>query len=84
MMICATFLITGCSWFQSDPVEVSDDALFCDVERPRRFTQEELDWRSANAPANLRLDFSTNLTWDEECVDQGDTVTGTTSTTSGS
>jgi hypothetical protein len=40
-------------------------ALFCDVEEPRRFTQEELDWRSQNAPWNLKKDFLTNLTWEE-------------------
>jgi hypothetical protein len=51
---------------------VSDEALFCDVEEPRRFTQAELDWRAANAPANLRRDFKTNTTWDRECVEGGD------------
>lgn len=66
-MVCATFLITGCG---TDEVPaVVEAALFCDVEEPRRFTQEELDWRAENAPANLRRDFKTNLTWDRECTE---------------
>jgi hypothetical protein len=43
------------------------EAAFCDVEEPRRFSQEELDWRSAHAPWNVRRDFKTNETWDREC-----------------
>jgi len=58
------FLIIGCV---QPEIEVADDALFCDVEEPRRFTQDELDWRAANAPWNLRRDFKTNTTWDREC-----------------
>ena len=58
-------LIAGCD---QKEIEVVDDALFCDVEEPRRFTQEELDWRAANAPWNLRRDFKTNTTWDRECL----------------
>jgi hypothetical protein len=46
---------------------VIEKPLFCDVEEPRRFSQEELDWRAAHAPWNLRRDFKTNLTWDREC-----------------
>jgi len=38
------------------------------VEEPRRFSQEELDWRAENAPWNLRRDHKTNTTWDRECV----------------
>jgi hypothetical protein len=69
-MICGLFLTTGCSPSEPDikilaPVE----ALFCDVEEPRRFSQEELDWRSSNAPWNLRRDFKTNTAWErEECA----------------
>ena len=63
MMICAMSLITGCA----PKVVASDDALFCDVEEPRKFTQAELDWRAANAPTNLRKDFKTNLSWEREC-----------------
>ena len=69
MTTCAVFLLTGCAWlFPDPPIVVEDDALFCDIEEPRRFTQEELDWRAINAPWNLRRDYSTNLAWDEECV----------------
>jgi hypothetical protein len=50
MLILPMFLITGCA---PDPIMVPGDAAdFCDVEEPRRFTQEELDWRAANAPAS--------------------------------
>jgi hypothetical protein len=56
------FLITGCS----PKVVASKEALFCDVEEKRKFTQEELDWRAANAPWNLRKDFKTNKTWERE------------------
>lgn len=64
-MLCVLSLITGCSPREA---EVSQEPLFCDVEEPRRFTQAELDWRAANAPANLRRDFKTNTTWDRECA----------------
>lgn len=65
-MTCVMFLITGCTPAPVDPV--IEEALFCDVEEPRRFTQAELDWRAANAPWNLRRDFKTNATWDRECA----------------
>ena len=64
--ICLTFLLSGCSRPQ---VVQSDAALFCDVEEPRRFTQEELNWRAANAAWNLRRDYKTNTTWDRECAE---------------
>ena len=63
--ICATFLLAGC-FPQIEPV--SEGPLFCDIEQPRRFTQTELDWRAAHAPANLRADFKTNAAWDRECA----------------
>lgn len=60
-------LTTGCS--RTDPIPPPVDAAqFCDVEEPRRFSQEELDWRSEHAPWNLRRDFKTNTTWDRECA----------------
>ena len=62
------FLTSGCGLF-SPEIEVEDQALFCDVEEPRRFSQEELDWRAENAPWNLRRDFKTNTTWERECED---------------
>ena len=42
---------------------------FCDVEEMRRFTQEEIDWRAAHAPWNLRRDLKTNATWEAECLE---------------
>lgn len=69
MMLCVLFLTTGCKWFQPPPPVEIEEALFCDVEEPRKFTQRELDWRAANAPWNLRRDFKTNTTWDRECPD---------------
>ena len=63
-----TFLITGCAPDPGATLDPEDVVLFCDVEEPRRFSQEELDWRAANAPWNLRRDFKTNTTWDRECV----------------
>lgn len=50
-----------------NPSEIPTGPLFCDVEEPRRFTQGEWDWRSANAPWNLRRDVKTNAAWAEEC-----------------
>jgi len=64
-MACAMFLTVGCSGRDLPPID--EAARFCDVEEKRRFTQEELDWRAANAPANLRKDFKTNLTFEREC-----------------
>lgn len=58
-------LTTGCS----RPNPTVEEALFCDIEEPRRFSQAEIDWRAANAPWNLARDYKTNLAWDEECVD---------------
>jgi len=66
------FLITGCSWLLPEPeiVVVPDDkANFCDVEDPRRFSQEEIDVRAERWPANLRRDFKTNASWDRECTE---------------
>lgn len=45
----------------------STEAIFCDVEEKRRFTQEEINWRAAHAPWNLRRDYKTNLTYEREC-----------------
>ena len=57
-------LIAGCA--QKVPI-ASDAALFCDIEEKRIFTQAEIDWRTDNAPWNLRRDFQTNLSWEREC-----------------
>ena len=67
-MLCATFLMSGCD--PSRQIEVKEDALFCDIEEPRRFSQAELDWRAANAPWNLRRDIKTNTAWEREECDQ--------------
>jgi hypothetical protein len=68
-LILSMCLITGCV---REPIVVPDGAAdFCDIEEPRRFTQEELDWRAANAPWNLRRDFKTNTSWDRECGGDG-------------
>lgn len=74
MRLLAAFLtlliLSGCSLLQPEVI-VNDGPLFCDVEEPRRFSQEEIDWRAANAPWNLRRDYKTNETWDRECVPSG-------------
>lgn len=61
--LVSTFLLTGCA----PPIEVEEAALFCDVEEKRKFSQEEINWRAANAPWNLRRDFKTNKTFEREC-----------------
>jgi len=50
---------------------VIEEALFCDIEEKRRFSQEEIAWRSANAPWNLARDYRTNLAWERECEGLG-------------
>lgn len=65
MMACVVLLtLAGCS--TPRPAEVPSLA-FCDAEEARRFTQAEIDWRSANAPWNLRRDYKTNATGEREC-----------------
>lgn len=66
--LCALQLITGCGGEPPDPVPAPVGPLFCEVEEARRFTQEELDVRSARWPANLRRDFKTNTAIDAECM----------------
>jgi len=66
LILAASLILAGCS--PQPPVTApSTEALFCDVEEPRRFTQEEVDWRAKNAPWNLRRDYKTNLTFEREC-----------------
>lgn len=68
-MLCLTFaafLTAGCSP-QPPAVVASTEAIFCDVEEKRRFTQEEINWRAEHAPWNLRRDYKTNLTYEREC-----------------
>jgi len=68
LIVASVILLTlaGCLG-TSVSIEPNDKPLFCDVEEPRRFTQQEVDWRVANAPSNFRLDIKTNETWDREC-----------------
>lgn len=66
-LILATFLIAGCGQKHPDPIVT--EALFCDVEELRRFSKEEVIWRTENAPWNFRRDLKTNLTFERECVD---------------
>lgn len=67
MATCAMSLAAGCFPRASELLVADEAANFCDVEQPRRFTQAEVDWRAKNAPANLRLDFKTNTTFEREC-----------------
>lgn len=66
MTICG-MLLSGGSCNSNFEGVVIEEALFCDIEEPRKFTQRELDWRAANAPTNLRKDFKTNLSYEREC-----------------
>ena len=65
-----TLLLSGCATEPEVPVNV--EALFCDVEEQRKFSQKEIDWRSENAPWNLRRDLKTNKTGDRECPTWGE------------
>lgn len=80
-VLSALFLIIGCG---QKEVEVDTSARFCDVEEPRRFSQEELDWRAANAAWNLRRDFKTNASWDRECAPSPEGTSSEESVSSGS
>jgi len=69
-MLALSSVLAGGSCLPTTP-PTDTGPLFCDVEEARRFTQEEIDWRSANAPWNLRRDLSTNETGAEHCGWQG-------------
>lgn len=61
-----TLLASGC--FGIDPVKPTIEGPdFCLVEEARRFSQEEVDWRAAKAPWNLRRDLKTNATGQAKC-----------------
>lgn len=68
MTICGVLFLGAGSCLRPLEVAPIEGPLFCDVEEPRRFTQREVDWRAANAPANLRRDFRTNLNFERECL----------------
>lgn len=40
---------------------------FCDLTETRRFSHEEMNWRAANAPWNLRKDIAENQLREEIC-----------------
>ena len=63
-ILAGPLILAGCG--ELAPTEPPKLA-FCDAEEPRRFSQEEIDWRSANAPWNLRRDYKTNTTGAREC-----------------
>lgn len=66
MLASLTLLIlAGCG--QPPPPDEKPELTFCDAEEARRFSQEEIDWRAANAPWNLRRDYKTNATGTREC-----------------
>ena len=62
MMASLTALAAGCA----DPTQMGGP-LFCDVERPRTFSQDESAWRLAHAPENLKLDLATNEAGESHC-----------------
>lgn len=69
--LTSIFLLNGCAEPETVPAPI-EEPLFCDVVTERfRYTQPEITWRAANAPANLRRSFEINLTFDAECVKPG-------------
>ena len=56
-----TMAISGCVKTHTGGV------LFCDIERPRTFSQDESAWRLAHAPENLKLDLATNEAGEAHC-----------------
>jgi len=67
ILVTSLSLLIGCS---RPPIEVSEDALFCDlVSENFRYTQEEIDARVASGwTANLRREFEINRHRDRECA----------------
>jgi len=59
------FLMAGSCLAPIEPV--IEEALFCDVEEKRKFSKEEIKWRTDNAPWNIARDYKTNLTYEREC-----------------
>lgn len=63
-LISLSALLLGCN--KPEPVYLGP--LFCDLYEVRRFSQAELDWRVANAPANIRRDLTNNEDYKAECA----------------
>lgn len=57
-MISLAALVSGC--LKPEKVETEPEPLFCDHTETSKFTQEEIDWRAANAPWNLKRDLAKN------------------------
>lgn len=66
LMICAVLLLSGCA-DKLPEIPIDESPRFCDVEELRRFSQDEINWRSDNAPWNLTRDLKTNATGEREC-----------------
>ena len=62
--------LMGGSCLKDQTPPVIEEALFCDIEEKRKFTQAEIDWRAVNAPWNLARDYRTNLAWERECENE--------------
>lgn len=60
------FLIVGGCATPDEPPK-APELTFCAAEEPRIFVPGEVEWRAANAPANLRRDIKTNTTGEREC-----------------
>lgn len=65
LILASLFLMNGCA---KPEIEVTQDPKFCNLYEPRKFSQQEIDWRSANAPWNLRRDITNNKDFDDECA----------------
>ena len=72
LMTLVVLPLSSCGTKEPD-IPVNVEALFCDVEEMRKFSQAEIDWRAANAAWNLRRDLKTNETGKREC-DWGEVV----------
>jgi len=65
MAVLLMLLVSGCA--SKTPAPVYNGPLFCDLYEVRVFSQDEIDWRAAHAPWNLRRDLKNNASWKEEC-----------------
>ena len=68
------FLTAGCSQKPTPIPPVLTEPLFCDLvgeDDTFRWTQEEWEWRTENAPWNVRREMAINAHHEAECVDAG-------------